>query len=717
VFPNELAFAVYMLYALYEVNPRDNVRALRERAAQQASTSTDENTNTNTRNKDHKRRQTHKRNMNMEWLSLLPLSVRHDYGVSKFHRRTFRAPIRIGQAEFVMLQRVRDLAMEGMALCEVQHMEAGFGITSKNCSPRCNDGSFQCWRCSCANARDVLEIINRMQYNECFDLCLYSGPGTLEGFVGNDPGVFLKMKEVATVACFPCAASQHIDYGNEGNDDLNSILDQNDLTKSFQAYTQSLRSIRFPTSAKTSWGGNVPKKVALTEQKIAPIRSELSGYQWQRSLDRLQELIDTICHGEGNRNRRVSFRAEIAEQRETEIENFKRLNEGNGTDLDYSRRMLLKRRFRLGERRVITDVDGANGYHLSVTPDKAQNPYSTNEKDDDTRKEGDGDTDAIPLVCIGESISESEAEGIFSALENFGLEEEAVEEGGSGCISGKKIEDEQQSFVEVEVDSLTSSVPHAGADALHALISSVTAAPVKPPKRDFGDKRNDERFNKVVRNASNIASRKRTLDEMGAAALTAKERDEDLLSLSSSLPLEGVNALKRLISEVKDNEPKLLKKKMEKGRGRNTENMQIKDPKTNFGPFEGASRRTGSINTKETENMDNGTTASEDGSGSIRPTQLIGATALSDLLALVGKDPPDHATQSNCKRANKRLAKDFCVAAKWGLDSIAEEGESIHPSEYLNEDEEVASLLSVQMSGRFALMDLLSKVQTKSSSV
>lgn len=64
---------------------------------------------------------------------------------------------------------------------------------------------------------------------------------------------------------------------------------------------------------------------------------------------------------------------------------------------------MLNRSFRLIERRAIIDVGGTNDDNLSAKSDKAQNLYSTNEKGD-SRKEGDGDIDALPLVCIGESV-------------------------------------------------------------------------------------------------------------------------------------------------------------------------------------------------------------------------------------------------------------------------------------------------------------------------
>jgi len=99
----------------------------------------------------------------------------------------------------------------------------------------------------------------------------------------------------------------------------------------------------------------------------------------------------------------VSFTAEKAGQREFKNENFKRLEDGNGTDLDYSRRILLNRSFRLVERRAIIDVGGTNDDNLSAIFDKAQSPYSTNEKGD-SRKEGGGDIDKLPLACIGESV-------------------------------------------------------------------------------------------------------------------------------------------------------------------------------------------------------------------------------------------------------------------------------------------------------------------------
>ena len=830
---NEAAFAVYMLYALYEVNPRDSVRALRKRAnAAQARINANNNNNVsnNTYAKNVGECCNAKKRLtmcNMEWLSLLPLNLKHDYGTSKFHRRAFRAPIRIGQAEFVMLQRVRDLAMEGMALCEVHRMEADFGISTKQHDSRCStnddggDGdnfaakkeslSSSKWQCSCSNARDVLEIINRMQYNECFDLCEYSGPGTLEGFVGNDPDVFIKMDEAASVSCFPCA-SHHM-YASKGDSDApaespidlyDSTFDWDGLKKSFQLYTKSLHSIHIPvTTNNTSRIGGAPstsKQVALIEKTIAPLRSELSGYQWCLSLDRLQEMSDVIRRADGKRGR-ILFAAEVAKQKEAEIENFKRLREGKGADFDYSRHMMLKRRFGLGERGIF-ELDGAMGI-LPATSDAARNSSLQDVTDDYSgeaiNKEEIVETEAVPFISIGESISEMETEGILSALNNITLEEESScekEEGGSSAdgqiLGGQSVSKGEKT----EVESLASSVPHAGADALQALIAEVSKVPSKPPKRrtvDNGYGKSDEETTKK-------SSKKQRLGKKKAASANAQERDESLslassipfeganaiktlleevnktapkdsyecggeesdngddgddpkelaeydtkkragrndtekrelmegdgsVSLTSYVPLHGANALKRLLLEVSDIPSKTSKKKKKKDGGKGesnnvksakggtkSENMHTSVLKTKVVSFEKSletSKRKSSSATTKIEEIEENAGPGNDNDDSILSPQLVGASALGDLLGMVGKDPPGNKKRLNLKTTSKGKVEKFSVAVKRDFAS-AEEDETIQFGDHLMEDEELASLFSLQMSGRTALLDLLSRVK------
>ena len=149
LFPDQVAFLIFMLYSLYHTYPRDRVRDLIEEAQQ----CTDE------KEARHK------------WLKLLlPLNLRHDHVDSMFHRRAFRAPIRISQAQFVILQRVRDLALEKMSVCEMDRMKA-FNDSSvydnMASTSKCNIN----WCCNCSGARDTLEIIDLLQHDEVFELC------------------------------------------------------------------------------------------------------------------------------------------------------------------------------------------------------------------------------------------------------------------------------------------------------------------------------------------------------------------------------------------------------------------------------------------------------------------------------------------------------------------------------------------------------------------
>ena len=146
LFPDKVAFLVFLLYSLYQTYPRPSVRDLID----EATKCTDNN------------------KARSKWLKLLlPLNLRRDHMESKFYRRAFRAPIRISQAQFVLLHRIHDLALETMSKCEIGRMkvfDSYSGYNSENISETK-------WHCNCNRARDTLEIIDLMYHDESFELC------------------------------------------------------------------------------------------------------------------------------------------------------------------------------------------------------------------------------------------------------------------------------------------------------------------------------------------------------------------------------------------------------------------------------------------------------------------------------------------------------------------------------------------------------------------
>ena len=99
------------------------------------------------------------------WMELLlPVGIRYDHGWSSRllvkQKRSFRAPIRISMAQYSIVQRLKDWSLERMARCK----EDRGGV-------RCTFGVGGGCKRDCVRARDVVEIIDRLIYQECFELC------------------------------------------------------------------------------------------------------------------------------------------------------------------------------------------------------------------------------------------------------------------------------------------------------------------------------------------------------------------------------------------------------------------------------------------------------------------------------------------------------------------------------------------------------------------
>ena len=180
IFPQKVAFLIFLLYTLYNTNSRENVRdnaqdaALVEKNLSEYSFGKVScNRNKFYDDQDCRENSFYKR---LKFL-LPPLNMPYEHGSGRLQRRTYRAPIRISQEQFVLIQRIRDLALEKMSVCEVQCMQCQLSSLSDNGENRKSNevinGKLKelSWRCSCSCAGDVVEIINWMQHDEYFELC------------------------------------------------------------------------------------------------------------------------------------------------------------------------------------------------------------------------------------------------------------------------------------------------------------------------------------------------------------------------------------------------------------------------------------------------------------------------------------------------------------------------------------------------------------------
>lgn len=116
-------------------------------------------------------------------LSTLTMGLASDTVKYKMYRRAYKSPIRLSQDLYVILYQVRDVAL--LCIDQCQHRKYYESINKSDRS----------WTCSCSLARDCLHIIDKLEQEESFQLCEYTGPSSLEGLAGSKDyyhGIILK---------------------------------------------------------------------------------------------------------------------------------------------------------------------------------------------------------------------------------------------------------------------------------------------------------------------------------------------------------------------------------------------------------------------------------------------------------------------------------------------------------------------------------------------
>ena len=133
-----------------------------------------------------------------EVLTTLPLGLTAAGEQSRvIYRQAYKAPIRIGHADYTRILKLQELCLERKSNCECRRAEYfvkaaardGIGMIGVGSDEDKNDSTSHAetdrWICQCGIADDCLEIMHRLQSRDCFDFCEYSGPCSVEGLVGS----------------------------------------------------------------------------------------------------------------------------------------------------------------------------------------------------------------------------------------------------------------------------------------------------------------------------------------------------------------------------------------------------------------------------------------------------------------------------------------------------------------------------------------------------
>jgi len=157
--PYSIVFAVFTIYTMYHTNPLP-IMPTKEYTTKE------------------------------DILSTLTMGLASDTVKYKMYRRAYKSPIRLSQDLYAILYQVRNIALLCIDQCQ-----------QNNYNEREND-SGRVWSCSCSLARDCLHIIDKLEREESFQLCEYTGPNSLEGLAGSKEyyhEIVLKEKDATTM--------------------------------------------------------------------------------------------------------------------------------------------------------------------------------------------------------------------------------------------------------------------------------------------------------------------------------------------------------------------------------------------------------------------------------------------------------------------------------------------------------------------------------------
>jgi len=181
-------------------------------------------------------------------LEMLPLGLQSAENPKYLYRRSFKTPIRIDRAHYLLLQRLRDEAVAQQAECQLSHMQA----REQQIHAALN-GEHQAaggYSCVCGVATDTLYVLDRMFAADLFDLGEYTGPCGLEGLVGHEDYPHgacrskKKLKRQPQHACQENTRMKDVELDAVGFAEATSI--PYELSTSMETYWSHLQSIRTP---------------------------------------------------------------------------------------------------------------------------------------------------------------------------------------------------------------------------------------------------------------------------------------------------------------------------------------------------------------------------------------------------------------------------------------------------------------------------------------
>lgn len=156
-------------------------------------------------------------------LSTLTMGLASDTVKYKMHRRTYKSPIRLSQDLYALLYQVRNLSLLCIDQCQQQKYRPDIKKSGHT------------WICSCSLARDCIHIIDKLEHEESFQLCEYSGPVSLEGLAGSRE----YYHEIVLQEDIPVIRQRYRDY-SFGSSHEHDSHNTNDITTSFHMKSTEL---------------------------------------------------------------------------------------------------------------------------------------------------------------------------------------------------------------------------------------------------------------------------------------------------------------------------------------------------------------------------------------------------------------------------------------------------------------------------------------------
>lgn len=214
-------------------------------------------------------------------LEMLPLGLHSAENSKYLYRRSFKTPIRIDRAHYVLLQRLRDEAMARQAECQLARLQAWekqIHVTLHG-EQMAVDG----YSCVCGVATDTLHILDRLFAANSFDMAEYTGPCGLEGLAGHEDypyGAFRPKKKLKRKPQHSCEETTRMtDLELDGVGRTKATFTPCELSTSMESYWSHLQFIRSPRATHT-----MTQKKTQIRNSLEPLREQNSSYSiWKRA--------------------------------------------------------------------------------------------------------------------------------------------------------------------------------------------------------------------------------------------------------------------------------------------------------------------------------------------------------------------------------------------------------------------------------------------------